>query len=326
MFVVVLSINEIYLPHPRFAGSRTIEIPSGFGSRMIGDKLKSEGFIRSKWIFVTYISLRGIASSLKPGEYEFDNASVPFIANTLVKGNNQEAVITVPEGSTIEDLAQILRHGGLKATAFEAFANGRAFPDLESSFPFLKETAGISGMEGYLFPDTYHVFINATNEDIAGIFLRNFDKKVSSQMREDIQKSRKPLRDVVIMASLIEREVVSDHDRAIVSGILWKRIDRGIPLQVDATVLYAKRQQATAVLAQNALTLKDLAIDSPYNTYKYRGLPRGPIGNPGLSAIQAAIHPAASPYLYYLSAPDGRTIFSRTLQEHAAAKQKYLTK
>ena len=127
------------------------------------------------------------------------------------------------------------------------------------------------------------------------------------------------------MASLLEREVVSDKDRAIVSGILWKRLDRGIPLQVDATVLYAKKQQATTALAQSALTFKDLAIDSRYNTYKYRGLPLGPIGNPGLSAIQAAIHPAASPYLYYLSTPDGRTIFSRTLNEHNAAKRKYLT-
>ena len=326
ILVLGLSVNEMYLPHPQFAGSRAIEIPSGFGSRMIGDKLKKEGFIRSKWMFVTYVSLRGIASSLKPGQYDFENASISRIAAALVKGNNQETIITVPEGSTIEDLAHMLRRQSLKATAFEAFANGRTFPIIESAFPFLKESARISGLEGYLFPDTYHVFTNATNEDIANIFLQNFDKKVSPEMRYGIQKNGKTLRDIVIMASLIEREVVSDQDRAIVSGILWKRIDRGIPLQVDATVLYAKKQQATTAITQSALTLNDLAINSPYNTYKYRGLPLGPIGSPGISAIQAAIHPAASPYLYYLSAPDGRTIFSRTLEEHVAAKRKYLTR
>ena len=326
LFLTAGILNEIYIPHPRFTGSQSVDIPAGFGSRMIADKLKHEGFIRSKWIFELYVTLRGEASLLKPGQYEFENASIKIIAQTLVKGSRHENAITVPEGSTVQDLGRILANQGLKTASFESFANSHTFPTLESAFPFLKEGIPISGLEGYLFPDTYHIFTNATNEQIAVIFLQNFDKKVTPELRHALQKNKKTLRDIIIMASMIEREVTSDHDRAIVSGILWKRITLGIPLQVDATVLYAKKQRATNDSKQSALTLDDLAIDSRYNTYKYRGLPLGPIGNPGLSAIQAAVYPAASPYLYYLSAPDGRTIFSRTLEEHNIAKRKYLTK
>ena len=264
-FLLGLILDEFYLPHQHFTRSRSIEIPAGLGSRMIADKLKHEGFINSKWIFELYVILRGEASSLKPGAYEFDNASIAHIAQTLVKGNNQETIVTLPEGSTIADLALTLRNRGLKASAFEAFASRRAFPDLESAFPFLKEGTQISGLEGYLFPDTYHVFTNATDQDIANVFLQNFDKKVSPDIREDIRKNGKTLRDVIIMASLLEREVVSDKDRAIVSGILWKRLDRGIPLQVDATVLYAKKQQATTALAQRALTFKDVLVSKSAN-------------------------------------------------------------
>ena len=320
LFAILL--NEFYIPHQTFLGSKAIEIPSGFGSRMIADKLKQEGFIRSKWIFELYVTLRGEASSLKPGEYKFDRASVKTIAAALVKGAHQELVITLPEGSNIEDLGQILRTQGAKANAFEIFAAMHTFPELESTFPFLKDTTRISGLEGYLFPDTYHIFANATNEQIATDFLHNFDAKLSPELRQDIRNQNKTIRDIIIMASLIEREVVSDQDRAMVAGVLWKRIAIGMPLQVDATVLYAKEIQNHAT--QERLTRDDLTINSPYNTYKYRGLPVGPIGNPGLSAITAAIHPTISPYLYYLSAPDGRTIFSRTLDEHNAAKQKYL--
>ena len=120
------------------------------------------------------------------------------------------------------------------------------------------------------------------------------------------------------MASLIEKEVISDNDRALVSGILWKRIDNGIPLQVDATVTYIIGKKTTKI------SIEETKIDSPYNTYAYKGLPIGPIANPGLSAIHAALYPKSSSYLYYLSASDGTTIYSRTFEEHNKAKVKYL--
>ena len=136
--------------------------------------------------------------------------------------------------------------------------------------------------------------------------------------RKETLRQHRTIHQIVTMASLIEKEAVLNTDREIVSGILWKRLNLGIPLQVDATLIFLTGRKNAKVL------YADTAIDSPYNTYKYKGLPKGPIANPGLSAIHAALYPKASPYLYYLSAPDGHIIFSRTLKEHNIAKAKYL--
>ncbi|MDP3779504.1 MAG: endolytic transglycosylase MltG [bacterium] len=323
--ITALSFNEIFFSHAQFADTRTIEIPQGFGSRMIADKLKAEGFVRSKWAFVTYVSLRGEASSLKPGTYEFTDAAIPEIAAELIKGTTKEIVITLPEGSNANDLADILTKQGLSAgNTFAQFATGLDTKTFASIYPFLSRSAFTSGLEGYLFPDTYHVYKDANQNQIADIFLQNFDKKVTPDMRSTIADSGKTLHDIIIMASLIEKEVVSDQDRAVVSGILWNRLRINMPLQVDATINYIKKQNGHTPSSNGKISLADLKLNSPYNTYKYRGLPAGPIGNPGLSAIQAAIHPTPSGYLYYLSTPEGKTIYSKTLTEHNTAKFKYL--
>ena len=328
LIAAAVCLNEIYYPHPQFVGSRTIEIPSGFGSRMIGDKLKHEGFIRSKWMFVTYISLRGEASSLKPGTYDFTNASIPAIAEALVKGISRETIITLPEGGTINDLAQILQDQKIPAgTLFAEFAAHPISSDIVNKYPFPTQAAVLSGLEGYLFPDTYHIFKESSPQQIAEIFLQNFNKKITPEMQDEIKRSGKALHDIIIMASLIEKEVVPDVDRKMVSGILWNRLRLHIPLQVDATINYIKKQKKSLSLASDGrISIADLSLDSPYNTYKHKGLPAGPIGNPGLSAILAAMRPTPSSYIYYLSASDGRTIYSKTLEQHNAAKRKYLTK
>lgn len=323
--IALLSINEIYLPHPQFTGNRSIEIPLGLGSRMIGEKLKTQGFIRSKWMFVTYVSLRGQASFLKPGTYNFENVSIPVIAEALVKGIISEKIVTLPEGGTLNDLAQILQDQGISAgSAFVQFAANPQRSELEKKYPFLKQISAISGLEGYLFPDTYYMFKDTITADVADAFLQNFDKKITPEIRTDITRSGKTLHEIIIMASLIEKEVISDVDRKMVSGILWNRLRLEIPLQVDATINYIKKQNNIKNSSDGRISYTDLSLKSPYNTYLHRGLPVGPIGNPGLSAILAAIHSTPSTYLYYLSTPDGRTIFSRTLEDHNRAKAKYL--
>ena len=148
--------------------------------------------------------------------------------------------------------------------------------------------------------------------------LQNFDAKFSNDLRQETLHQNHTTFEIITIASLIEKEVASDSDRALVSGILWKRMKLNIPLQVDATVLYARPKRIGKV------TLADTKINSPYNTYRYTGLPPAPIANPGLSAIRAALYPKKSPYLYYLSTPDGKTIFSKTREEHNRAKAKYL--
>lgn len=310
-------LGEIYLPHAASPERKTIEILPGAGSREISRLLEREGIIRSHWFFVVYSALRGESHLLKPGTYSFQNDSLKNIVASLVRGESREIEIVIPEGWNIKNIdAYFTRLGIRKGGEWSAFAT-RPPASLTDSFSALSDRK-VQSLEGYFFPDTYRIFRETTNDDIALKMLANFEKKLSEDLREEIRRQKKTIFEIITMASLIEKEVAGDEDRAIVSGILWKRIDMGIPLQVDATITYLTDKKSVKI------SREELAIDSPYNTYKYPGLPAGPISNPGLSAIRAAIYPNASPYLYYLSTPDGTTIFSRTLEEHNEAKRKYL--
>jgi UPF0755 protein len=310
-------INEIYLPF-RFQEEKTIVIPSGLGSRRIGELLKNSGVIRSKWLFVTYVSLRGDASRLKPGRYTWQSTSLHSVAGDLARGGANEFTMVVPEGWRAEDIALYLDRNKIITSSdfLEYISTEHA---IFKEFNFLNDKPAGVGLEGYLFPDTYRVFTHSESSDIVEKMLTNFDKKLTVDLRNEIVRQGKTIFEIITMASLIEKEVVSDDDRALVSGVLWKRLEAGIPLQVDATIVYIRGLRSSRV------SLEDTLVDSPYNTYKYLGLPSGPIANPGLSAIRAALDPQKSPHLYYLSTPDGETIFSRTLEEHNIAKAKYLT-
>ncbi len=319
----------IYLPHSSFRGAREIEIIPGMGSRKIGELLKKESTINSKWAFVTYASVKGQASDLKPGIYTFtDNMDVPEIVRMLVRGVSNESIVTIPEGWTTGDIAEYLAEKKLVSMDnFKKIAGAPYSQKFNTPFPFLQDRPAAVGLEGFLFPDTYRIYKNSSEEDIVLKMLENFAKKITPEMLTEIAGQKKTIFQVITMSSLIEKEVVSTEDRALISGILWKRLDKKIPLQVDATITFIKSERLGAAFPgqdQAKISLEDTKIDSPYNTYKYRGLPLGPISNPGLSAIKAAIYPQDSPYFYYLSAPDGTTIFSKTLGEHKQAKLKYL--
>lgn len=318
-------VYATYIPYSSYRGNKTVMIPSGYGLRMIGALLKQEGAIRSKWVFIIYATLNGAASSLKPGTYSFGRENIPRITADLVRGVNREVSLTIPEGWDIADISSRLGEEGI-ATGhdFAAFTSHDGARILKEKFPFLADLPAGSSLEGYLFPDTYHFFRDTTQLHIAETLLANFSGKITPEIKEEMRKKNISLHEAVIMASLVEKEVVSDDDRRTVSGILWKRLRLGIPLQVDATINYAKKLAGDERGPNGKIYVIDTKIDSPYNTYRYRGLPPGPIGNPGLSALKAAINPKDSSYLYYLSTPDGRTIFSRTLEEHNAAKAKYL--
>ncbi len=295
-----LLANEIYLPHTTHRGANSIEIRPGTGTKEIAEILKNEGVIRSSSAFLIYVKLKGAASKLQSGNYVFGKNSIPEIARALVVGGTNEIILLIPEGWTSRQIAERLDELGI--------ISGEEF------LTIVQERE----LEGYLFPDTYRIFTNSKPKDLVLKMLENFEKKITPKLREEIKNQQKTLREIITMASLIEKEVPHEEDRAVVSGILWKRLKIGMALQVDATITYIKNQSA------GRISLEDTKIDSPYNTYKYPGLPQGPIANPGLSAIKAAIYPKESPYLYYLSAPDGQTIFSRTLEEHNEAKTKYL--
>ena len=190
--------------------------------------------------------------------------------------------------------------------------------DFSEEFDFLEDKPKNLGLEGYLFPDTYEIFFEEGIEDIVRRMLDNFDRKLTLELKEEIASQKKSIFEIVTMASLIEKEVRTIEDKKIVSGILWKRLKSRMPLQVDATISYITGRKTTEI------TKEELKINSPYNTYKYKGLPLGPICNPGLESIKAAIYPKQSEYWFYLSTPEGETIFSKTLREHNEAITKYL--
>ncbi|MDP3785354.1 MAG: endolytic transglycosylase MltG [bacterium] len=196
--------------------------------------------------------------------------------------------VTIPEGFTVRQIAERLEAEGL-------------FPAAD----FMKLA---SADEGFLFPDTYEFFRTTAPERVILKMKDNFSKKVGAEVS----------RDVIIMASLLEEEAKTPEDKKIVAGILWKRLESGAALRVDATLTYITGRPS------RELTDGDLKINSPYNTYRYPGLPAGPISNPGLETIDSALHPAPSPYWFYLSDKDGKLHYARTFEEHKANRLKYL--
>jgi UPF0755 protein len=186
------------------------------------------------------------------------------------------------------------------------------------NYEFLIDKPQSATLEGYLFPDTYRFYKSATPDQVVQKLLDTFGEKVILPLQDQITESKHTIFQIITLASIIEKEVKSDADRRIAAGIFWKRLELGMPLQSDATVNYITGKQALQP------TNADLSTDSLYNTYKYPGLPPGPIDNPSFSAIRAVVNPEETSYLYFLTKPDGTTVFSKTYEEHLANKKRYL--
>lgn len=307
------------------------QVQKGQGSSQIAKHLKQQGLIRSELAFKAYAKIAGIATELKAGEYELHSGySMHVIAQKIAQGEVAREFLTIPEGWNLGDIASYLesKEAFSEREFFEiagspAFDYRRIAPfplprDFSQEYEFLKDKPKTIGLEGYLFPDTYHMPKGSSIEDILRQMLDNFGRKFTPDLQEKAAAQRKSIAEIVTMASLVEKEVQTEQDKRIVSGILWKRIGAGMPLQVDATIAYLTGKKTTKI------SLEETQIDSPYNTYRYRGLPFGPIANPGLDSMKAALEPVSSPYWYYLSTPTGETIFSTTLEEHNLAKATHL--
>lgn len=279
---------------------KLIKIEKGWGSDDIGQKLKDERLIASKWVFVFYAWLKGYNVHLQAGDYLLNSKTSVFeIVRMIANGevNENYVKVTIPEGWTNKKIEERLIASGV-------LKEGDKFP---------KEK------EGYLFPDTYYFEKSLSVDAVADKMYENFLKKIGEGISKDLLiDSSMRLPNTIIMASIIEKEVVSDEDRAIVSGIFWKRIENNIPLQSCATIAYILGVE------KKQYSYEDTRVKSPYNTYINLGLPPAPINNPGLSAIKAALNPKQTDYIFFLSASDGTTIFSKTLEEHNANKAKYL--
>lgn len=301
-------------------------VPQGAGARAIAEGLKKAGLVRSPSYFLYVVWRRGDQDAFKAGTYELTpSMSTAEIEKALAKGDpvSTERSVTIIEGWTIEDIADYLEAEGVASRAeFHAEVGESAkpasgLPDWDASYPALRARPAGASLEGYLFPDTYRIYADGGAKPLVRRMLDNFERKLTPELRAEIAKSGRTIHEVVTMASIIEREVRTEEDRAMVSDIFWKRVDAGRGLEADSTVNYITGHSKPSV------SYEETRIDHPWNTYKYRGLPPGPIGNPSLSAIIAAVRPKANPYWYFLTDPQGKIYYGRTLEEHNA-NRKYL--
>jgi len=299
---------------PNSTESVVFILEKGEGSKEIALNLEKEGLIWWGPLFRAYVLVMGESKKLQAGAYELNpSMNIPAIVRKFISGETLKTVITIPEGFNLKQIEDELSLE-LPRPALDGFFAA----DFKSEFDFLNDAPAGASLEGFLFPDTYKLDASMTDKEVAETFLKNFDNKLTQDLRSEIKIQNKTIFEILTMASLIEKEVKTKEDKEIVSGILWKRLKNNIPLQVDATISYVIGEGTTKI------SIEDTKIDSPYNTYKYLGLPKGPICNPGIESIEAAIYPKDSPYWYYLSTPEGKTIFSKTLEEHNYAKFKYL--
>ena len=294
----------IYLPKTPFGEEKLFLVEKGQSLFQIAENLEKEGLVKNKFFFDLYVFIKGTQRKLQAGEYFLSpSESITKIAQKLISGDIAKMVVTIPEGWTQKQIEERI---GLKLPG--------------------------ENLEGFLFPDTYYLPVDVTPEKVVEIMTTNFDKKMAP-FKEEIEGQGKTIFEIVIMASLLEKEVKTFEDKELVSGILWKRLENGMPLQVDATITYIKKTtnlegprsfSEKGEAYGSRISIEETKINSLFNTYKYLGLPPGPICNPGIDSIKAAIYPKNSDYWYYLSTPEGKTIFSKTLEEHNIVKEKYL--
>jgi UPF0755 protein len=288
-------------PPGDFSLMSVVTIEEGMTLEEAGQSLKGLHVIRSEFWFRVAVILGGGEHSLRAGDYFFKEPIGVFsIARMMVTGDYglDPIRVTIPEGASNVDIADRL---------------AEALPTFDRVY-FLEYA---EGKEGYLFPDTYYFLPTDSEEKIADTMEETFRSKMELY-RNDLRISEYSLQEIITMASLIEREANTEEVRRIISGILWKRLEIGMPLQVDVTFDYINGKNSFE------LTSADLEIDSPYNTYRYAGLPPTPIANPSLESIHAALHPVESDYLYFLADHEGIVYYSETFEEHREKKLRYL--
>jgi peptidoglycan lytic transglycosylase G len=315
--VVIVGILNWYRSslRPTDAAEAVVTVPEGATTGQIARKLKAKNLIRSERAFGWYVRLHGLAPDFNSGRFLVSGEkSTGEVARTLTGRPNAGNQFTIPEGFTQFSIGQRLGRLGI--------ADAKEFQDLKAAdFPeydFLRDLPEGAGLDGYLFPETYSISHAGTSaHDAATIMLDQFQQEIAP-LQSKIAASGHSLHEIITVASLVEEEVKTERDRRLVAGIIYNRLDQGIRLDIDATVRYALDKPT------GALTAADLDTDNPYNTRKLKGLPPGPIANPGLAAIEAALDPESSEYLFYLSAADGTTYYAKTDADHERNKEKYL--
>lgn len=297
-----------------------VNIPSGSTTDSIADKLKDEKLIKNKLVFKINVKISGKAAQFKAGDYKFDTSYTnQEIIDDIAAGKiyHSGPKVTVKEGATSSEIINELvkKNLGTKEN-YEKLINN---PDeFRGKYEFL-EDKNIKSLEGFLYPSTYFCSEGETEREVISRMLNKFDEIYKYKIKPEMDKNKElNLYDVMKMASIVEKEAVLDEDRPIIASVFYNRLEKNMLLQSDATVQYAFKERKKVV------SYKDLKVESPYNSYKYKGLPPTPISNPSLKSIEAAISPAKTNYLYFVAKTDGGgNNYAETYEEHLKYEKQY---
>ncbi len=294
-----------------------IEIPLGYSLDEVAELLKSEELIRDAFAFEYFAKREDLDGGIQAGYYEISpDWTVAEIMEKLTNGEVEDKSFTIPEGKNIEEMALILEKKNICA-AGDFVAETKKVADYQKQYSFLKaipleaKNGESRSLEGYLFPDTYKIKINATAEEIIVLMLDRFEEIYKPDDLKRTAEMGKTIDDIVILASIIELEAFHQEDKAPIASVFYNRLDQDMPLEADSTTNYARGEKKVI------LTTEQTRIDSPYNTYVYPGLPFGPIGSPGEESLQAVLYPAETDYLFFMSNIEtGKTYFNKTYEDH----------
>ena len=301
---------QVYVP-VQPVGQQFVMLRPGYSTRRIANELKKAGIIRSTLAFRAWHLIRP-KPQLKAGEYLFEReATLPQVYGRIAAGDIYFHVVTIPEGFTMFDIAKAMEDAGL-CSAAEFLHVAETKTDLISDI-----APRATSLEGYLFPNTYQFTRTQGLEEMAGMMARQF-RQVAREIgliapgsNENVSSFDLPK--IVVMASIVEKETAAPEERPRVASVYYNRLAHGMALDADPSVIYAEQLAGTY---QGSLHHADLAVNSPYNTYRFPGLPPGPIANPGRSALEAAFHPDDTKLLYFVSDGNGHHRFAATLEEH----------
>lgn len=298
-------------------GEKEFRVEKGQGVDTIAKNLEGQRFLKSKLGFKIYLWTTGEKGRLVDGEYQLqtDWTIKQIVKALLEQPKAKEVSIKFIEGWNVSDMDEYLaKEMIIKAGDLISYSQSYK----EKDYEFLTERPKSATLEGYLYPDTYRIYKKTDLATVVNKMLNNFDAKLTAELRQQIKDQKKSIHEVLILASIVEKEMYGYENRRIVAGIFKNRLKIGMPLQSDATVNFITNKGTTRP------SLDDTKIDNPYNTYKNQGLPPGPICNPSIEAIKAVVNAADTDYLFFLTTKDNRIIYGRTYEEHLSNIRKYL--
>jgi UPF0755 protein len=316
--LLLFSISFLYwflfIPPSKTASVKVFFIKKGSHLKKVSEVLEQEGIIKNRHFFVLLTTLLGKKTKVKAGEYEFHTQMLPLeVLNALTKGQGKRHLVTIPEGYNLSQIAQLLED--LNLVDKKTFLQKASSPVFINALG-LSHLAGPT-LEGYLFPDTYHLYKEMNPEEVIQMMVHEFKKVFGPDLANRTTELGISEREVVILASIIEKETPLSEEKPLISAVFQNRLKKKIPLQSDPTVIYGIKN------FNGNLTKEDLLRQTPYNTYLMVGLPPTPICNPGKDSLLAAIYPAPVPYIYFVSKNDGSHYFSSDIEEHNRAVWKY---